>query len=1265
MVNLFEGADRRGMMGGSGMSFNGFDDAPVPEGLFCENAEEWATRLSIERALRESEERYRSLIESSEAAITMVDAEGHHLYLNRIAAAPYGKSPEEMVGMTVAELFPPAQTEEIMGNIRKVIKENAGMTVVASVDIAGEPRWFRTSVQPVKGADGVPYAVMMHSTNITDLKQADDKIRKSEEKYRALFNDSPEAYLIIRDGIIIECNRASERLLRGKKADIVGKNAADVSPEFQPSGKRSDELVPEVVKTAMRDGKFSFEWIHKRMDGSEFLAHVNLVVIDYDGFPALFTTWYDITESRKAEERLRKLSLAVEQSPVSIVIADLAGHIEYANPKACETTGYSLEELMGNKPSVLKSGETPDEEYASMWQTITSGKEWKGLFHNKKKNGELYWEYSMIAPVTDAGGAITHFIAIKQDITEQRKIEQSLAENEKRLEQVAAQSRAVIFEGDIDGLITYVNGISEAVYGYTPEELIGKKHVFDLIEEDRVQPFRTLLDETLNKGFGFNNEDKPVRRKDGNLVWVSSNATPCFDEGGNVVGFLGADIDITDRKFAEEELRIFHNVVDQTNYGISMADMDRNFIYVNEAYAAMHGFKTYELEGQSIGLVYTPEQRKLFDTMLESMTIEEGFTGQEVWRRKKDGSIFPALMSAKIIVDDLGKPILTTTSVVDISDLKEKEAQIGRLNIAIEQSPVAIVITDLEAKIRYVSPAFEKITGYSSDEVLGKSTSILKSGVTERSVYEDLWKTVQSGNMWRGEWINKKKSGELYSESVTITPIRDEQGAPSGYLAVKEDITLQKKAEQDRIAREAAEEASKAKSSFLSNVSHEIRTPLNAIIGFAQILKRDPNLGQKQSEQVSTILRSGEHLMELINDILDISRIEAGRVEIKNSDFSLYDLLSDLKMMLSMRAKDKGLNLTVDWDPSVPHYIHSDEAKIRQVLINLIGNSIKFTSTGGIAVRVMGDEIPGSKDAVTLRFEVEDSGVGISEESLKKIFESFYQAEAGMKVGGTGLGLAISKNLVEMMGGQLSADSRVGVGSIFRFYIPAMKAKKTVDKTTLLTENIVGIAPGSEPFRVLVVDDRKDNRDVLRELLLSVGFEVREAENGEEGLKLFEKWDPQAVLMDMSMPVMDGYEATKRLKETEKGKRAMVVAVTASAFGADVDRVMKAGVDGFIGKPLRAEELFSVLSKIPGLHYQYSKEPKLAAPAESRPLKREDVAALPPKLISDMRMAAELGSMAKLRELLPLVQQEDTQVAEGLGHLIKQYDLIKIMELLK
>ncbi len=378
--------------------------------------------------------------------------------------------------------------------------------------------------------------------------------------------------------------------------------------------------------------------------------------------------------------------------------------------------------------------------------------------------------------------------------------------------------------------------------------------------------------------------------------------------------------------------------------------------------------------------------------------------------------------------------------------------------------------------------------------------------------------------------------------------------------------------------------ASQAKSAFLANMSHELRTPLNAILGFTQLMNRSPAMPPEEKENLAIIRRSGENLLNLVNDVLEMSKIEAGHKVLSEKVFDVYRLLDDVEDMFYLEVGKKGLQMVSECDAGVPQYIRTDDGKLRQVLVNLIGNAIKFTKEVAISVTVKNSGEKGQN----LQFSISDTGAGIAPDELDTIFDTFVQTETGRKSReGTGLGLAISRKFVQMMGGDIAVESEAGRGSVFRFGIQAEAAEGTEIETVKPERRVIALEPDQPLYRILIVDDRESNRLLLIKLLKPLGFELREAENGRDALEIWENWKPQLICMDMRMPVMDGYEATKRIKSGTKGNATVIIAVTASVFEEERSVVLSAGCDDFVRKPFKDSELYEVIQKHLGVRYVY------------------------------------------------------------------------------
>lgn len=774
------------------------------------------------------------------------------------------------------------------------------------------------------------------------------------------------------------------------------------------------------------------------------------------------------TALRDVESRFRTL---FEQSPASIVITDLKGNIEYVNSKFTRVTGYTADEVLGQNPRLLKSGELPPEEYRRMWATISAGGEWHGEFHNRKKNGELYWESASISAIRNAAGVITQYLAVKEDITEQKRTQQAEAEQRQLAEALRDTAAKLNSTLEFDAVLDQI-----------------------LINVGRVVPhdganIMLISGETayvcLSRGY----DSQPARDR---VLMVRLPTT--LPHLQNMIE-TGAPLIIPD-------------VTQQPNWlSVGLTDWTRS-----------HLSAPIRIKGEAVGFIN-----------LDSAT--PGFFN---------------------------------------------ETHAGRLVIFANEAATAV------------------------------------------------------------------ENARLYQQAQTELAERR-----------KIEVQLQQ-------AKDAAEAASQAKSIFLANMSHELRTPLNAILGFAQLMQREPSLNADQRDNLKIILQSGQHLLTLINDVLDMSKIESGRVSVRAEDFDLWRLLSDLEEMFGLRAADKGLMLTFAIAPDLPHYVYADSGKLRQVLINLLGNAVKFTAQGGVMLRA---NLRTTADEPRLLIEVEDTGPGLTPEELNLIFEPFVQTASGQKSQeGTGLGLTISRQFVQLMGGELLVNSTPGLGSTFSFSIP-IKPVAGSTAPALPPRRVVGLEPGQPEYRLLVVDDREASRKLLVKLLTPLGFAVREAANGQEAIDVWQSWQPHLIWMDMRMPIMDGHEATQRIRATTQGQATVIIALTASAFQEERDLIMSEGCDDFLRKPFHEEEIFERLARHLGVKFRYSADEATDAIALQPPLEQLSIGgALPGSWLTELEQATIAADLDRMVATIEEIRPHDGALADRLIDWARNFNYEQILQ---
>ncbi|MEG5000724.1 AAA family ATPase [Microcoleus sp. B4-D4] len=740
------------------------------------------------------------------------------------------------------------------------------------------------------------------------------------------------------------------------------------------------------------------------------------------------------------------------------------------------------------------------------------------------------------------------------------------------------------------------------------------------------------------------------------------------------------------------------NYVERTQEGLIETNVTREGRFTEDAYIKTQQPKSILCapllnQGQLIGIVY-----------LENNLADGVFTSDRLELIK----------------------LLSTQAAIALTNARlytQVQSTQNRLNKFLNAIPLGISVHDAKGQIIYTNQVAQQLLNIqdlpnAEIEQLSKTYHIYRAGTGEMYPVEQL-PLVRSlgGEKAQADDLELHHSdGSIFVEA-TSTPIVDDAGNVEYAIAAFQDISDRKQAEKTLIenirleqeisdrkkteaeleqAKEAAVAANLAKSTFLANMSHELRTPLNAILGFSQLMERDTNLLNEQKENLNIIHRSGDHLLSLINQVLDLSKVEAGRMTLSENNLNIHHLLADIEDMFALKAKDRGLQLRVECAADVPKYIYADEVKLRQVLINLIGNAVKFTSSGSVSVEVKSKNAKGKSEAetqitnnqqpTTITFEVKDTGVGMASDELEKLFKPFVQTASGQKVQqGTGLGLTISRQFVRLMRGEITvisggkaftpgmplgelSDDTTALptsGTTFKFDIPVGIADGSAIQNEPYNRRVVALAPKQPQYRILVVDDKDDNRQLLVKLLKPLGLEVQEATNGIEALEIWDSYSPHLIWMDMRMPVMDGYEATKRIKSTIKGQATAVIALTASVWEEEKAVILSAGCDDFVRKPFPTQAIFEIMAKHLGVSYIYQEQELPSPPSNvtGEPLNLTYLLTAMSKkwLIKLHEAALEADSelVSQLLEEIPEFQALELQTLRGW---VNQFQFDKILD---
>ena len=837
------------------------------------------------------------------------------------------------------------------------------------------------------------------------------------------------------------------------------------------------ERVRERVQRLLQKGRGIFENRYRRQDGLVIDVQVSINTLRLHDRTFLVSLWEDISQKKRTEQELRKLSMAVEQSPHAVVITDLDGRITFINDAFVSATGYSREEVLGVNPRLLSSGKTPPQTYQEMWSRLTSGQQWSGEFVNRTKDGRERTERAIITPLRDSAQRAIGYVAVKEDITERKQVENQL----RKLSLAVEQSPESIVITDREGHIEYVNAAFTRATGYAAEEVLQRNP--RLLQSGRTPAetyqsmWSALAQGQAWSGTLFN------QRKDGSLYEEQAIMAPVRQADGEVTHYLAIQSVVTEIRRINRELERYRAHLEE--------------LVQERTTDLAHATQALQLANA--------EQVAIFDTASSGVVLVKGERMVRCNRRMHELCAWPA----------------GTLEGQEIRAIYPEEA-------------------DYQRMLHRVVPLLRQGQAVSNEVQLKRHD---------------------------GSLVWARQSGRSI----------DPSDLGQGTVWIVDDISEQR-AVKDAMQRamDLARDAARTKSDFLANMSHEIRTPLNAVIGMTHLALNTP-LTPRQREYLGKIQSSSQYLLGILNDILDISKIESGKLSIECVPFDVRAVLASVRNLIAEKAQAKGLELHTQVDPDVPDWLLGDPLRLSQILVNYANNAVKFTPQGRIAIALHVREH--TDHEVLLYGEVSDTGIGLTPEQCLQLFQPFQQADASTtrQYGGTGLGLAISKNLATLMHGEVGVRAEPGQGSTFWFTARVGIAEASAPTNTphpapgpaLALRSLAGA-------RILVVEDNDLNQEVARELLESAGLQVELADNGAVAVRMVRASAFDAVLMDVQMPVMDGLAATREIRQFSQ---LPIIAMSANVMPQDRERCLEAGMSDHIGKPIEPDLLWRTLQR--------------------------------------------------------------------------------------
>ncbi len=909
---------------------------------------------------------------------------------------------------------------------------------------------------------------------------------------------------------------------------------------------------------------------------------------------------------------LKEFKDCLETSAI-VTKTDRKGRIRYVNDLFCTISGYSREELIGSDHRLICSGHHPKEFFKDMWNTILSGKIWRGEICNRAKDSSLYWVDTKIHPLLDEKRELEGFLAFRTLITEKKSYEQEILKKNRELKaslnflkSIQENASHAIISTDKDGVITSFNKRAEEIFGYLADDIIGMvtPSIFYSLDEvvKRSMEFSTKFGVNIEPGMdtltchtdrGLENTFEWVGiHKNGTRFPVAVSITSLKDEGGETIGYLGVAQDIGNVVELEKKIKAKNRDLEHAQAIAKIGSWSFDIASGEISWSK----EMYNIFPEDISKGEPSFERHRSTIHKDDVVMWEETVGKAMqdgtpykmnFRTFKDNDlkevVWVEARGQGKVVD--GKVVSLSGTCQDITEAKLREKE---LKLILESNQFGIwKFNPVSNELFWDDSMYQlyEVDPSDFDGAFDAWKNTLDETDKEQAIGDFEAALSGDGNFESSFKIKTKKDKQKYIGARAIID-RDRDGNPLFVMGINWDQTkekiahekLKQRAVELREAELTAKKAEKAKSEFLANMSHEIRTPMNGMMGMLNLLTQTA-LTAEQREMLDTISTSSQALLGLLSDILDISKIEAGKLSLDREEFSLNLVLENLKALMSARAKEKGTVIQLDV-PKKNIWVAGDATRIRQILTNFISNAIKFTHDGLITLK-LGHEVKG-KGHRLVTFSVSDTGKGIAKDNQEKLFDAFVQEDASItrEFGGTGLGLTICAKLSKLLGGRVYFESDIGRGSTFFLEVPL----EVVDKreNEIASGNHLSNLSDQYPHQILIVEDNKINQKVVRMTLEKLGYHCDLAGDGKQALDALEERGESyysLVLMDMQMPVMDGLSATREIVKRYGERAPIIVALTANAFKSDMENCLSAGMSDYLSKPLRKKDLIEVLMR--------------------------------------------------------------------------------------